>query len=111
MTTPTDLTIPLSALKFTSAESAEAVADNWDTIQIGVLLQHVVTEMATGTLAAGTLHTVSVTFDVSSEAATGREVSFKGRIDRKTRTLIFASGLATQGDQVLLKATIIYRIA
>lgn len=111
MTTPTDLTIPLSALIFSGPDRAEAVAENWDTIQIGVLLQHVVTEMANGTLDTETLHTVSVTFDVSAEAATGREVSFQGRIDRKTRTLIFASGLAMQGEQVLLKATIIYRIA
>lgn len=111
MTTLTDLTIPLSALNFNGADKAQAVAKDWDTIQVGVLLQHVVTEMASGTLEAGSLHTVSVTYDVSSDAAPDQAVSFTGRIDRKTRTLIFASGLAKQSDKVLLKATIIYRIA
>ena len=111
MTTQTDLIIPLSALEFLGETKARAVADNWDTTQIGVLLQSVVTQHATGLLDEGSLHTVSVTFDVSAEAATGSDVQFESRIDRKTRTLIFASGFATQGDAVLLKATIVYRIA
>ena len=111
MTTQTDLIIPLSALEFASDDQARAVAADWDTTQIGVLLQQVVTRQATGLLTEGSLHTVSVTFDVSAEAATGSEVQFESRIDRKTRTLIFASGIATQGDAVLLKATIVYRIA
>lgn len=111
MTTQPDLIIPLSVLEFQGGDKARAVAEDWDTTQIGVLLQHVVTQSATGLLDEGTLHTVSVTFDVSAEAATGSDVTFESRIDRKTRTLIFASGLATQNDRVLLKATIVYRIA
>ena len=111
MTTQTDLLIPLSALVFDGADKARAVAENWDTTQIGVLLQQVVTENATTLLDDGALHTVSVTFDVSAEAVTGSEVQFSSRIDRKTRTLIFASGLAMQDDAVLLKATIVYRIS
>ena len=111
MTTQTDLIIPLSALQFEGADKAHAVADDWDTTQIGVLLQQVVTQNAASLLDSGALHTVSVTFDVSAEAATGSDVKFESRIDRKTRTLIFASGLATQNDRVLLKATIVYRIA
>ena len=36
------------------------------------------------------VHSVSVTFDVSSDAATaGEKIDFESRIDRKTRTLIF----------------------
>ena len=111
MTKLPDLVIPLSALEFQDETKARATAENWDTTQIGVLLQQVVSEHAKGLLEEGTLHTVSVTFDVSAEAATGSLVQFESRIDRKTRTLIFASGLATQGDNVLLKATIVFRIA
>ena len=111
MTQLPDLTIPLSALDFQDDARAHATAENWDTPQIGVLLQQVIAQHATGLLDEGALHTVSVTFDVSAEAATGSLVQFESRIDRKTRSLIFSSGLATQGGSVLLKATIVFRIA
>jgi len=111
MTTLPDLIIPLSAVEFQADDKARATAQNWDTTQIGVLLQQVVREHAARLLESGGLHTVSVTFDVSADAATGTDIQFESRIDRKTRTLIFASGLATQGDAVLLKATIVFRIA
>ena len=111
MTDQADIILPLSALEFTSAARAEAMAEAWSTVQIGGLLQHAVTHFATSELDAGNLHTVSVTFDVSFEPEAGREIVFESRIDRKTRTLIFASGIASQADQVLMKATIVYRIA
>ena len=52
-----------------------------------------------------------MTFDVSADAVTGNEIAFESRIDRKTRTLIFASGIAKQNDRHLLKATVVYRIS
>lgn len=110
MSTPTDLTIPLSALEFKADGGAIAVAENWDTTQIGVLLQTVIEQHATDQLEAQSLHFVSVTYDVSADAARGDQVSFQSRIDRRTRTLIFASGLASQGDRHLLKATVVFRI-
>ncbi|MEO0606700.1 MAG: hypothetical protein AAFY82_00605 [Pseudomonadota bacterium] len=111
MTDQADLFVPLSALTFASFEQAVAVPENWDVVQTGVLLQHAVTHLALTAIDAGAVHPVSVTLDVSAAPANGDEIIFDSRIDRKTRTLIFASGIARQRDQVLLKATIVYRIA
>lgn len=111
MSTLEDQVIPLSALKFESDADAIANAEAWDVVQVGVLLQAVVQNHASTLLDDGALHTVSVTFDASSEAIRGSDVRFESRIDRKTRTLVFASGLASQGDRHLLKATVIFRIA
>lgn len=110
MTDLTDLTIPLTALEFQGDDTAIATADHWDTTQVGVLLQQVATRHAASVLDSGELATVSVSFDVSAEAATGSEVQFQSRIDRKTRTLVFASGLARQSNKVLLKTTVVFRI-
>lgn len=106
-----DLTIPLSALDFASDSAASATADDWTTIQVGVLLQAVVEHHARSVLDQGDIHSVSVTFDVSADASTGTQVEFESRIDRKTRTLIFASGIAKQNDRHLLKATVVFRIS
>lgn len=106
-----DLTVPLSALEFSSDERATATAQQWNTVQVGVLLQSVIEHHANSLIEDGALHSVSVTFDVSAEAAIGDEISFESRIDRKTRTLIFASGLASQDGRHLLKATVVFRIS
>ena len=106
-----DLTIPLSTLEFASDSTATATAHEWTVIQVGVLLQAVVEYHAKSLVEEGELHSVSVTFDVSADAATGTNVAFESQIDRKTRTLIFASGIAKQNDRHLLKATVVYRIS
>lgn len=111
MSTQTDLTIPLSALSFQSDEAATAVAGAWDATQIGVLLQTVIQRHALAKLDGQDAHFVSVTYDVSAEPTSGADVAFTSRIDRKTRTLIFASGIAQQGARHLLKATAVFRIA
>lgn len=111
MSSKPDLTIPLSALQFATADKAVATAEIWDMIQVGVLLQAVIENHAQSALTEGALHSVSVTFDVSAEAVAGSEIQFESRIDRKTRTLVFASGLASQNDRHLLKATVVYRIS
>lgn len=110
MSTETDLNIPLSALQFTGNDRATATATDWNTTQIGVLLQSVVERHAQSVLDGEALNFVSVTYDVSADAAAGNVVAFSSRIDRKTRTLIFASGLASQNDRHLLKATVVFRV-
>ena len=110
MSTMNDLTIPLSALDFISDSTASATADDWTVIQVGVLLQAVVENHARSLLTEGDVHSVSVTFDVSADAVNGTQVEFESRIDRKTRTLVFASGIAKQNDRHLLKATVVFRI-
>ena len=86
------------------------MSENWNTTQIGGLLQTVIEQHATDQLKNQTLHIVSVTYDASADAVSGDQVSFQSRIDRRTRTLIFASGLASQGDRHLLKATVVFRL-
>ncbi|MEC7288565.1 MAG: hypothetical protein VXW22_00500 [Pseudomonadota bacterium] len=110
MTDQTDLTIPLSQLVFDGDNLARATAKGWDAVQVGALLQHVIRRQAEQALKRGALFSVSVTFDVSADAATDDEIVFESRIDRRTRTLVFSSGTAMQGDRHLLKATIVYRI-
>ena len=111
MTHNTDLIVPISQLRSERINQARAVAGNWDVIQVGALLQHVIRAHATSELAEGNPIAVSVTFDVSDPVEAGEEISFESRIDRRTRTLIFASGTATQGARHLLKATVVFRIA
>ena len=106
-----DLTIPLSGLTFETDDRAHAAAAGWNTLQVGVLLQSVVEHHARSVLSEGDIHSVSVTFDVSSGATAGDKIEFESRIDRKTRTLIFASGIASQNDRHLLKATVVFRIS
>ncbi|MEL6724701.1 MAG: hypothetical protein AAFP24_06775 [Pseudomonadota bacterium] len=110
MSMQTDLTIPLSALKFESETQASAMAEAWNVFQVGVMLQMVIETTARGLLEEGSLETVSATFDMSASAMAGSEIQFESRIDRKTRTLIFASGIAKQNDRHLLKATVVFRI-
>ena len=111
MTNLTDLTVPLSQLTFDGNDKASTLAASGDTIQIGGLLQAVIQRHAAAELEDGEPLTVSVTFDVSATAAPGEEVVFQSRIDRRTRTLIFASGIAAQAGNHLLKATVVFRIA
>lgn len=110
MTEPIDLNIPLSQLEFDGDHVAQATAAEWETIQLGALLQHVIHRHAQSQLDTGAPLTVSVTFDVSEPAIDGHAVVFESRIDRRTRTLIFASGTATQAGRHLLKATLVFRI-
>nr|WP_070960226.1 hypothetical protein [Hyphomonas sp. Mor2] len=110
MTDRTDLIVPLSELEFDGDRIARATAAEWDTIQIGALLQHVINSHVSTELEAGESIVVSVTLDVSEPVASGELVTFESRIDRRTRTLVFASGTATQAGRHLLKATVVFRI-
>ena len=111
MTPLGDLTIRKSDLVFESASEARIALDELTSVETAGLLQAVVENHAASVLESGELYPVSVTLDVSVAAAAGAEVQFSSRIDRKTRTLIFASGVATQNDRHLLKATVVFRIS
>ena len=110
MTSLTDLTLPFSSLSFDGDDQATAIADAWSATQIAGLLQAVIERHARQAADLQPIHLVSITFDVSSDDELNDRLHFKSRIDRKTRTLVFASGLARHGDRHVLKATIVYRI-
>lgn len=106
-----DLVVPLSALEFGPNGTARASSPTWNAAQVGGLLESVVEHFSAEQVAEGRLHIVSVTYDVSADAIANEPVTFQARIDRKTRTLIFASGSAEQSDRHILKASVVYRIA
>ena len=54
---------------------------------------------------------VSVTFDVSATGADPANLTFKPRIDRKTRTILFTGGSAEGAKGTVMTATAVYRIA
>jgi hypothetical protein len=65
---------------------------------------------AEATCAPHPVEMVSVTIDVSSDAAPGADVTLEPKIDRRTRTILFTGGMARHGDRPLMKATAVYRI-
>ena len=53
---------------------------------------------------------VSVTVDVSARIEDASKASFETRIDRRTRTIVFAGGSALVGEKVVMTATAVYSI-
>ncbi|HPF22077.1 MAG TPA: hypothetical protein PK417_01285 [Hyphomonas sp.] len=53
---------------------------------------------------------VSVTMDVSARVDTPGTPGFDTRIDRRTRTILFAGGSASVGGTVVMTATAVYSI-
>ena len=53
---------------------------------------------------------VSVTFDVAASGAEPASLSYKPRIDRKTRTILFTGGAAESAKGIVMTATAVYRI-
>jgi len=73
-------------------------------------LQQVVRAYAMSEIEGSVLSPVSVSFDITGDVQPAVATTFKAQIDRKTRTLIFASGIAAQGASPIAKATLVYRI-
>lgn len=53
---------------------------------------------------------VSVTVDVSARIEEAGAATFETRIDRRTRTILFAGGSATVGGKIVMSATAVYSI-
>jgi hypothetical protein len=53
---------------------------------------------------------VSVTVDVSARIDDSSKASFDTRIDRRTRTILFAGGSASVDGKVVMSATAVYSI-
>ncbi|MEZ5998638.1 MAG: hypothetical protein R3B98_08090 [Hyphomonas sp.] len=66
--------------------------------------------MAEDACAPDILDLVSVTLDVSARADGPGSPSFDARIDRRTRTILFAGGSAVIGGKVVMNATVVYSI-
>ncbi len=57
-----------------------------------------------------TVDLVSVTFDVAAATAEASSLTYKPRIDRKTRTILFTGGAAEGPKGIVMTATAVYRI-
>lgn len=53
---------------------------------------------------------VSVTVDVSAHIGSAAGATFEPRIDRRTRTILFAGGTASIGGETVMSATAVYSI-
>ena len=60
--------------------------------------------------APDTVDLVSVTFDVAASGAEPGSLTYKPRIDRKTRTILFTGGAAEGAKGIVMTATAVYRI-
>jgi hypothetical protein len=60
--------------------------------------------------APSTVDLVSVTVDVSARIDGAGPASFDTRIDRRTRTILFAGGSASVGGKIVMSATAVYSI-
>ena len=106
----TDLTIPLSKLEIAADRTGHLPASDLSLSAIALVLQTVTEEVIGRDLDGAALNPVSVTIDVTGEVNGEDDLTFAPRIDRRTRTLVFASGLAKQNGRPLLKATMVFRI-
>ncbi|HPE47714.1 MAG TPA: hypothetical protein PLR76_04925 [Hyphomonas sp.] len=73
-------------------------------------LMSAIRDMAETTCAPDEVELVSVTMDVSARTDAPADAVFETRIDRRTRTILFAGGTASIGGIVVMSATVVYSI-
>jgi len=104
--------IPFGTLSFGEGGAARITLESAaDAEVVGALLMRVIREFAVNAAGEGqSAETVSVTVDITGELNPGAAITFTPAIDRKTRTIIFAGGMAKQNATTVMTATAIYRI-
>lgn len=107
----TDLTIPYSALEFDSERIATLRTASNDHEVLSALLMETVRHHGEALTEGAGIVPVSVTIDVTGSVSGETPIRFQSDIDRKTRTLLFIGGEASQDGAPLLKATAVYRIS
>ncbi len=106
----TDLTIPYSALAFESERVGVLNPPSSEHEVLSALLMETVRHYGEALAEGAGIVPVSVTIDVTGIVSGEAPVRFEAEIDRKTRTLLFIGGEASQAGGPLLKATAVYRI-
>ncbi len=106
-----DLVIPYARLVHDGAGAAslDDVSD-LDHEAASALLARTVRRSAEAAAGARRVEPVSVVVDVTGDLDAATRVDFVARIDRQTRTIIFASGDARSADGPILTATAVFRI-
>lgn len=105
----TDLMIEYSKLVFSGDGGAEAHLETGSQTNISALLSQVVERKASELAADEAVALVTTSIDITGSAAAA-PTQFITRVDRRTRTLIFLGGEATQDGKPVLRMTSIYRI-
>lgn len=82
-----------------------------DPLLVAGAMQAVLDHAATELKPDAEVTLTSLTLDTLGQSDACQTMEFETRLDRQTRTLIFISGLAKQGEAAVLKATAIYRIS
>lgn len=77
---------------------------------IALRLIQTIREHAEAACAPDRVDLVSVTFDVAAAGAEPFSLTYKPRIDRKTRTILFTGGSAANAAGIVMTATAVYRI-
>jgi len=101
------LTVP--ALDWTGETNARVSGQGYSMEAAGLLLQRAI-EQGARRAAGSDVCPVSVTLDTTAVAEGAGPLSFVVAIDRKTRTLVFAHGSATENSHILMTATAVFRI-
>ena len=78
--------------------------------QIALRLMQSIRADGEAACAPGKLDLISVTMDVSASAADPAALTYRPRIDRKTRTILFTGGAAESASGIVMSATAVYRI-
>lgn len=106
-----DLTVPLSQLRFNDFGGYTLAAHAGQShLQIGVLLQTAIARFVRNHVDTGTIDLVSASLDITGPCVPDSDTVFAPEIARKTRTLVFAQGLASQSGGPVMRATVVYRI-
>lgn len=112
MSADAPLIVPVDRLQWSGADAArlepgdEALSPD---AAMALLVQ--VVRSAAGAAADGAeVHPVSVTLDITGSLDAAAALDFSASIDRRTRTIVFLNGSATQGETTVVTATAVFRI-
>ncbi|MCI4644359.1 MAG: hypothetical protein MRY64_06205 [Hyphomonadaceae bacterium] len=106
-----DSVLPFSRIDWTEeAEPRLAETEGLGVEAFGAVLAHIVRCAATRD-AERAVEPVSLTQDMTAPIEPETPLVFATAIDRRTRTLVFASGRAAQGERVVMTLTGVFRIA
>ena len=107
-----DIIVPLSHIERQPEGHFDLAAGHVSNLsQISVLLEQAITDLVTQKSRDRRIDLVSATYDVAGHLKPEDAIQLTAKIERQTRTLIFASGLATQKEAPLVQATLIFRIS
>ena len=112
MTAKAPLIVPVDRLHWSAADAArlEPAGDGLSSDAAMALLIQVVRSAASAAADDGEVQPVSVTLDVTGSLDDAAALDFSAAIDRRTRTIVFLNGRATQDGTTVVTATAVFRI-